>query len=187
MVDGSKGVLNHFDFSVIMKLGASSFQTGFNTVGTKPFMALDLLADPSCVGVFPRLYRHELESFSWVLLWAGLCAQMIGPPFDEWLTQDHLHVYNQKVAFRTTFPIFCPADRTSLYDATASALKGWLTLWANTHSAFLERWTQGAGGALSGELTGCELIAQMIKVMNTNGLHLPIGDSWLSVQIMNVD
>ncbi|KAM6496760.1 hypothetical protein JOM56_007233 [Amanita muscaria] len=41
-----------------------------NRTGTVPFMALDLLTDD---GPTPRhLYRHDLESFLWILIWAAV-------------------------------------------------------------------------------------------------------------------
>jgi hypothetical protein len=42
--------------------------TGTERTGTRPFMALDLLTDEAWDGKVERLYRHDCESFVWVLL-----------------------------------------------------------------------------------------------------------------------
>ena len=187
MVHGSTGVLNDFDLSAIMEPGASSpTRTDYERTGTKPFMAFDLLVEPSYNGVIPRLYRHELESFSWVLLWAGLCTRSISSPFDRWLAQNPLDVYDRKLGFISRLGYFRPANKTSLYDETASTLEAWLYFWVEIHHAFLDRLGQRRW-ASSREQTGCELVAQMINLMKVNGLDLPIEDSWLDVQILHVD
>ena len=42
--------------------------------GTLPFMALDLLSKKGFHGEIPRLYRHDAEPFTWVLIF--LCVSM---------------------------------------------------------------------------------------------------------------
>ncbi|KIM42708.1 hypothetical protein M413DRAFT_122057 [Hebeloma cylindrosporum] len=37
-------------------------------------MALQLLDDEGFDGKVPRRYRHELESFAWVLVWVSRCV-----------------------------------------------------------------------------------------------------------------
>ena len=106
MLEGLKGVLNDFDLSTVMEVDAlTPRRTGYERTGTKPFMALDLLTESGRSGVFPRLYRHELESFSWVLLWAGRCVPRVGPPFNKWLTPDNQGIYKKKFAFAPSFSV----------------------------------------------------------------------------------
>jgi hypothetical protein len=38
-------------------------------------MSVDLLSDEALRADVPRLYRHELESFAWVLLYASVCVK----------------------------------------------------------------------------------------------------------------
>ncbi|PPR06232.1 hypothetical protein CVT24_000623 [Panaeolus cyanescens] len=59
-----KGVLSDFDLS---RLEGSQGATGTENTGTPPFMALDLLTDEAAAGQVRRRYRHDVESFAWVL------------------------------------------------------------------------------------------------------------------------
>lgn len=69
------GVLNDFDLASV-KGGPIIF--GSERTGTIPFMALDLLDAPGLGGEVQHLYRHDLESFFWVLMW--LCHPYRPPP-----------------------------------------------------------------------------------------------------------
>ncbi|THU98859.1 hypothetical protein K435DRAFT_752501 [Dendrothele bispora CBS 962.96] len=64
-----KGVLNDWDLSSkINETGNVPTSDAKHRTGTLPFLALDLLrTKPE-----HHLYRHDLESFLYVLLWAGL-------------------------------------------------------------------------------------------------------------------
>ncbi|PBK98544.1 hypothetical protein ARMGADRAFT_580231 [Armillaria gallica] len=66
-----KAILNDFDLAAVMKPGDTSPQKrGFERTGTKPFMALKLLWKAK--GEVQRMYRHDLESFAWCLLWCAM-------------------------------------------------------------------------------------------------------------------
>lgn len=60
---------------------------------TMPFMALDLLTKKGWNGEVDRLYRHDCETFGWVLLW--ICAryqngkEIPDPPFEKWRTDTY--------------------------------------------------------------------------------------------------
>ena len=56
------GILNDFDLATWV----GHRTTNNDRTGTIPFMALDMLKG-ELDGRIPRLYRHDLESFSWVL------------------------------------------------------------------------------------------------------------------------
>lgn len=72
------GMLNDFDLAAIMEPGARSPpKLGWERTGTLPFLALDLLRYHS--GEIGRRYRHDLESFSWCLLW-----EMLIEPSSTW-------------------------------------------------------------------------------------------------------
>ncbi|KAK7055340.1 other 1 protein kinase [Favolaschia claudopus] len=61
-VDGKMyGVLNDFDHA--LDFGKKSVSASKQRTGTKPFMAIDLLLEPP-----EHLYRHDLESFLYVLV-----------------------------------------------------------------------------------------------------------------------
>ena len=181
MLEGLKGVLNDFDLSTVMEVDALTPRwTGYERTGTKPFMALDLLTEPGHSGVLPRLYRHELESFSWVLLWAGLSVPRVDPPFKKWLTLDNRGIYHAKFAFAPSFSV--SGKSTVLFNFTERTLKAWLNFWFDFHIAWLRREPQGR---LEEGDTCRDFIIEMIRLMD--GPDLPMEKSWLDVQILNVD
>ncbi|KZT08871.1 uncharacterized protein LAESUDRAFT_723193 [Laetiporus sulphureus 93-53] len=61
-----KGVLNVFDLAGI-RLDSKKQATGQERIGTIPFMAIDLLSSKYFHGEIVRLYRHDFESFLWIL------------------------------------------------------------------------------------------------------------------------
>ncbi|KIM43122.1 hypothetical protein M413DRAFT_26311 [Hebeloma cylindrosporum] len=66
------GVLNDFDLARLATPG-NSYHRGFDHTGTTPFLALDLLTAAAQGGKVERRYRHDLESFFWVLVWIATC------------------------------------------------------------------------------------------------------------------
>jgi serine/threonine protein kinase len=100
-------VLNDFDLSVSADVKASSSK---HRTGTKPFMAIDLLrGDPTT-----HLYRHDLESLFYVLVWISSRyhdgEEIVDPPLQHWAETDGLDLVDKKVAFITTLP-FHPTER----------------------------------------------------------------------------
>jgi len=107
--EGNKrGILNDFDLASIVVPGTECpSKIGHRRTGTLVFMALELL--DSLDGEIPRHYRHELESFVWVLLWAGLLHQvdqkLCRSPRHilDWVDLDPNNVYEKKSAFLGRF------------------------------------------------------------------------------------
>ncbi|KAG1861394.1 hypothetical protein C8R48DRAFT_711317 [Suillus tomentosus] len=99
-------VLNDFDLSSI-KDSLSSIQgspKGFERTGTVPFMALDLLMPDAIAGRVEHVYRHDAESFIWVLAWICLRykegkLRRKRRPLDEWLTTDAMGCFYRKSGF----------------------------------------------------------------------------------------
>lgn len=94
------GVLNDFDLARIRD-GRESSATGTERTGTVPFMALDLLTQEGFRGDVPRLYRHDLESFIWVLpyqLLYGLNSAQ-DDMLRKWDTADYDQCLAQKHSF----------------------------------------------------------------------------------------
>ena len=61
----SGAILNDFDFAATMVPGSlSPNQPGFEKVGTRPFMAVDLIQKE-----LKRGFRHDLESAIWAMIW----------------------------------------------------------------------------------------------------------------------
>ncbi|KAG8994403.1 hypothetical protein FRB94_009917 [Tulasnella sp. JGI-2019a] len=100
-MDGDEifGVLNDFDLATMV--GAKHVANSEWT-GTLPFMALDLLTRKGCNGEVEHLYRHDLESFLWVLVWITFRFQdgklVEDPPFWEW-TQGPKACFTAKAVF----------------------------------------------------------------------------------------
>ena len=74
-------VLNDFDLTVIADVKSTLSK---QRTGTKPFMAIDLLwPDPPV-----HMYRHDLESMFYILIWTTLHfhngVEIIVPPLQEW-------------------------------------------------------------------------------------------------------
>ncbi|KAH7927549.1 hypothetical protein BV22DRAFT_264501 [Leucogyrophana mollusca] len=63
------GVLNDFDLATFV-IGKGP--TGNQRTGTVPFMARQLLTKEGLDGEITHVYRHEVESFIWVLVWVSL-------------------------------------------------------------------------------------------------------------------
>src|SRR5277367_4773944 len=95
------GVLNDFDLAHVR---GNDRPSGTEQTGTMPFMALDLLTEGARAGKVERLYRHDCESFAWVLLW--ICsrydngAEIEDPPFDDFITSDFKQCYEKKTSCR---------------------------------------------------------------------------------------
>ncbi|KAG1807196.1 hypothetical protein EV424DRAFT_248780 [Suillus variegatus] len=100
------GVLNDYDLS---SLATALGPQGNERTGTIPFMALDLLSKKGQRGEVKHLYRHDLESFVWVLVWVSLRykdGRLLSRkfrPFDEWATVDAETCGEKKSFFQTNF------------------------------------------------------------------------------------
>ena len=89
------GVLNDYDVASLK----DDPPLGNQRTGTIPFMALDLLQNHGQKGIVKHVYRHDLESFIWVLVWLTLQykdGQKISGPLDEWAQQNPKSCYEKK-------------------------------------------------------------------------------------------
>ncbi|KIM43121.1 hypothetical protein M413DRAFT_51582, partial [Hebeloma cylindrosporum] len=66
------GVLNDFDLARLATPD-NPYHRGYDRTGTTPFLALELLTPDGQGGKVERRYRHDLESFFWVLAWITAC------------------------------------------------------------------------------------------------------------------
>ncbi|KIM38558.1 hypothetical protein M413DRAFT_42752, partial [Hebeloma cylindrosporum] len=66
------GALNDFDLARLAT-PHNPYHRGCYRTGTTPFLALDLLAPERQGSKVERRYRHDLESFFWVLAWITAC------------------------------------------------------------------------------------------------------------------
>ncbi|KZT08877.1 uncharacterized protein LAESUDRAFT_696214 [Laetiporus sulphureus 93-53] len=97
-----KGVLNVFDLARI-RLDSKNQATGQEQTGAIPFMAMDLLSRECFRGEIVRLYRHDFESFLWILphkLLRGVDEQ--GANLAKWDTGDYNRCLDSKNTFLNT-------------------------------------------------------------------------------------
>jgi hypothetical protein len=100
-LNGDCGVLNDYDLA---HLHGRLRPSGFERTGTMPFMALDLLTDEAMKGQIERLYRHDCESFAWVLLW--ICCryddgkEISNAPLSELNTHNYKQCFDKKLAIQ---------------------------------------------------------------------------------------
>jgi len=105
--DGPVGVLNDFDLATWVDHPTANN----DRTGTIPFMAIDLL-DGGLEDRRPRLYRHDMESFVWVLTYITValirydnCTIKISPPpkVDTWFREDREAHILSKEGFYTSY------------------------------------------------------------------------------------
>ena len=98
-VDGEVfGVLNDYDVASL----ESDSPLANERTGTIPFMALDLLENHGKKGIVKHVYRHDLESFIWVLVWLTLQyrnGEKISGPLDEWAQGNAENCLSRKCRF----------------------------------------------------------------------------------------
>ncbi|KAG2158201.1 uncharacterized protein EDB93DRAFT_1077469, partial [Suillus bovinus] len=99
-------VLNDFDLSSIEQSLSSikDAPKGFERTGMVPFVPLNLLTPEAIAGEVEHVYRHDAESFIWVLTWICLryeSGKLLnkGRRLDEWLMVDALGCAKEKVSF----------------------------------------------------------------------------------------
>jgi len=131
--DNKYGVLNDFDLSTIMNPGdRNPNRQGLERTGTLPFMAVELLHTKGFDGLVPRRYDHELESFSWVLVWVSRCVlggqESERPPrLEEWLDDNNDQVYKSKLAFALEQR---DIPSTPDYETLGLISESWVDIWA---------------------------------------------------------
>ena len=123
------GILNDFDLASVMEPSTQIPQTiGHRRTGTLVFMASDLLKDDESIGGgVARRYYHELESFVWVLLWAGLSERNYRHKHIlQWVDLTPTAVYEKKTTWIVDFRSKLAEMKTSespYYDVLHSSLK----------------------------------------------------------------
>jgi len=168
-------MLNDFDLSTIMNPGERNPNCqGLERTGTLPFMAVELLQNEGFDGKIPRRYEHELESFSWVLVWVSRCVfggQESRPPprLRQWLNNSNDLVYTSKLGFideRRTIPT------TSDYESFGKLTEKWV-------------WDNYLRPNLSTEKTDTELLQALIALCERCAeddplAAVPIGVTWIN-------
>jgi serine/threonine protein kinase len=99
--DNVYAVLNDLDLAVSADVKSTSSK---HRTGTKPFMAIDLIhPDPTI-----HMYRHDLESIFYVLVWITSRfhdgQEIADPPLQEWADNDDLLLVEKKRSFFLSMP-----------------------------------------------------------------------------------
>lgn len=133
-----KGILCDFDLATLRD---SSRKRGQERTGTVPFMAIDLLVRDYFDGKIQRLYRHDLESFVWVLIWASMEDNSEWEN-QLWNTSNYDICYSDKLAFLSqkhnlVVPTAKEGDRWSL----VLDLVKWVSAMTSLHDNTL--WDKG--------------------------------------------
>ncbi|TFY78117.1 hypothetical protein EWM64_g5894 [Hericium alpestre] len=131
------GLLNDWDLSETVSNETPHLRntgaTARHRTGTAPFMALDLLLDNP-----PRhLYRHDLESFVYVLVWCAVQFSLdpadnsvLSPVLCPWAQGSWQQIHSQKSSFIST-------SQKPIFDAIQPAFKPILDTWIKPLVALL--------------------------------------------------
>ncbi|KDQ61754.1 hypothetical protein JAAARDRAFT_31234 [Jaapia argillacea MUCL 33604] len=122
------GVLNDYDIPVFKKKNQNGSIIGTEYIDAIPFMALDLLTKDFFDGKIRRIYRHDNESFIWVLPWVFLRGKhWQAGELNRWATSDFVGCQAQKFRFlyQSDEYVGYPEANVRPYEA-ASQLLAWL-------------------------------------------------------------
>ena len=154
---------------------------GLERTGTLPFMAMELLENEGFDGKIPRRYDHELESFTWVLVWVSRCVLdgvecKLPDLLSEWLGHNNDEVYKSKVVFMLEQR---GIPTTPDYEGLGKVTESWIQIWDN----YLRERAESVETP-SIERTDSEylqaLVAACGRCSKTNPVaSVPIGLSWV--------
>jgi hypothetical protein len=155
-VNGDHGVLNDYDLA---HLNGRRVPSGAKHTGTMPFMALDLLVDEAWGGKTTRLYRHDCESFAWVLLW--ICCRYNGgkeisnPPLGKFITYSYEDCFCAKYSIPYRLRYINPTPSYERFWPAANVLLSW---------PFHRRHDQDVRALLSGKVLEEPTIPGVIEI-----------------------
>ncbi|KAF6743442.1 hypothetical protein DFP72DRAFT_1177961 [Ephemerocybe angulata] len=126
----AKGIVNDWDMAAFVERNGAT--SAHNRTGTPPFMAWDLVKHPDYAPYRPtHWYRHDLESFLYILIWAALHYNLREGTRDSktsthvksWLSEDNIDNATAKYEF-------CSIPSHNASAARKSGLKpGFEDLW----------------------------------------------------------
>lgn len=109
--ENEKGVLGDFDLATLRD---SPHKRGRERTGTIPFMAIELLQKGYFEGKIARSYRHDVESFLWVLVWASMLHDSTWEGRETWQTSNYSTCRASKTELLLlTFPHISPPPEES--------------------------------------------------------------------------
>lgn len=146
------GILNDFDLAAVMDPGKRCPpRTGYERTGTLAFMALDLLQ--YCDGEMSRWYRHDLESFTWVLYW-----EMFKFPYREWTEGTFSQVFSAKRSVMNAVSQQLPNLKLQ-WKLDLRFITSWFWSWINLiQTTNVEMTTAAIASGSDKALTGSEVL-----------------------------
>ncbi|KAG6917064.1 hypothetical protein DXG01_004036 [Tephrocybe rancida] len=145
-VNGTKkGILNDWDMaSFVDENDDIQLSTATHRTGTVPFMAMDLLVNNSPP---PHLYRHDLESFFYILVWSAVHHDFTNktrlstsPALEEWNVDEFKTALKAKISFFTVVGDLDLVIANVLPDS-AKLIPRIESLWLMFSNAFQDAWT----------------------------------------------
>jgi hypothetical protein len=126
--DTAIGILNDWDMASLLDLlGDATLSTARHRTGTVPFMAMELLhKNPPA-----HLYRHDLESFFYILIWAAIHYDI---PHKKHLSTTNLYIAGWDSDLHTSSMnkssfFFDPITRREILSAIRPEFKELETQW----------------------------------------------------------
>ncbi|CAL1714800.1 unnamed protein product [Somion occarium] len=170
------GVLNDWDLSEVDDLND---HMGLERTGTIPFMAMELLDSKFWLGGIRREYRHDLESFVWMLPWAALCYEggsRKDPPklISSWQTGNYEHCRQKKGDFVSKF------NRVNINEVIPLQWRGFWPLIGRLVKRFLRRYRDRVdeefeGNVLPPDKTPVQEYVDMLEFMRKLIRDPPVG------------
>ncbi|KAI3605706.1 other 1 protein kinase [Moniliophthora roreri] len=181
-----KCILNDFDLATLMDPGTEVPDCkGYECTGTRPFMALDLPNEEGVMGHTQRRYRHDLESFCWVLVWVGACVQdgqeELTGRFEKMVMGTHNDVYKEKLVLLMKVASYAT---TGDYATLLPIIRLWLIWWRrfygdrNEEIILLGRASERKSAHFINEC-----FVQSVRKARVPNFDVPIEIDWLSVDV----
>ncbi|ESK80715.1 other 1 protein kinase [Moniliophthora roreri MCA 2997] len=181
-----KCILNDFDLATLMDPGTEvPDRKGYERTGTRPFMAMDLLNKEGVMGLIYRRYRHDLESFFWVLVWVGGCVQggqeKLTDRYEKMVMGTHGDVYEKKTALLMNSASYTTTDD---YVGFRDIISDWIAWWkqfqVNMDTALQQHHRRGIPVK---EKPAEYFINALVQVVVDVAHPVPMEIDWLSVEV----
>jgi hypothetical protein len=158
-----EGVLNDYDLASWDKFPT----TNSDRTGTVPFMALDML-NSGLEKRIPRLYRHDAESFIWVLTYITLVSVQYKGRFikisrpqslNSWFALDHEVHLSSKQGLPGYYGLRFPVTESHQWHlaTTRSLIEYWVRFDISTYGKPVEQEIDDPKGALESLIKGVEV------------------------------
>ncbi|ESK81044.1 other 1 protein kinase [Moniliophthora roreri MCA 2997] len=177
-----KCILNDFDLATLMDPGTEvPDRKGYERTGTRPFMAMDLLNEEGVMGLVYRRYRHDLESFFWVLVWVGACVQggqeELSGRYEKMVVGTHDDVYKEKTALLRNLASYTTTEDYAFLKSVIKECAFWWSDFANSQDKAQSR------GKLFKEESNAYFINSLVVVIEETSPPVPIEINWLLVEV----